>query len=224
MDQLLPILLSFQEDEIRARRHWPWAAWAISQYDFEKRELAKYTDEPTPKEVRDLLLKINEAAHDLGSGLVRLNDLSERLADPTAPARRAHLAWLAEFISQFIDGKISNDIGENDRQILANHFKKESLLNYLVNVEVAAKAAMQRVDRSTLERKRGQDPALANFILRCGKIWEGLRGRKPNAEKSSSMRDPPFVRFIRDLAKSAKLRPPSRNQVATSLRKFHTRN
>ena len=41
---------TFTPDEILARRHWPWAAFAINQYNFEINERARYTDELNPEE------------------------------------------------------------------------------------------------------------------------------------------------------------------------------
>jgi hypothetical protein len=86
---LLPILLRFQRNEAVARRHWPWAAFAITQYAFERSERAKYTDEPKPKEILEILGQIKHAARDLGSGLSRLQALSYRLTDPAAPVLKA---------------------------------------------------------------------------------------------------------------------------------------
>jgi hypothetical protein len=130
-------------------------------------------------------------------------------------------------ISQAIGGRISNDVSEDDGQMLANHFKKTGLLSYLVDVEVAAKAATQHVDKSLLERERSQsDQALPNFIFHCSVIWKSLTGRPPSAEKvhrnirHDGPSDPDFLIFVQELAKSVEIAPPSRNQVATSLRKL----
>jgi hypothetical protein len=35
LGQVLPILTRFTKDEISAQRHWPWAAFAVGQYNFE---------------------------------------------------------------------------------------------------------------------------------------------------------------------------------------------
>ena len=227
-DSLLPILLRFQKDQTVARRHWPWVAFAISQYAFERSELAKYTDEPTPKEVIDVLKHINKTAHDLGSGLSRLQALSYRLAHPAATGRRAHLAWLNAFISAAIAGRISNDVNEDDGQELVDDSKKMRLLRQLADVEVAANVAREHVDKSLLKRERSQsDPALPNFIFRCGGIWNSLTGRKPSAAKvhrKIQPSEPDFLIFVQELAKSAGFDPPSRDQVATSLRKFRPCN
>ena len=59
---LLPILLRFQTNEAVARRHWPWAAFAISQYASERSERAEYTDEPSPTEILKILGKIRQSA------------------------------------------------------------------------------------------------------------------------------------------------------------------
>ena len=225
---LLPILLRFQKDETKARRHWPWAAYAISNYVFEKSERAKYTDEPRPEEIVELLGQIRQAARDLSSGLSQLQTISYRLPDPGAPHRRAHLAWLDEFVSQVLAGRPSNDVNEDTNQLLVNHFKKLELIGQLSDIEVAAKAAESRVDKSLLDRERTQsDPALPNFVFRCGGIWKSLTGRRPSAEKihpkleQNGSTDPDFVIFIQELAKSGGLALPSRHQVFTSLRKTH---
>ena len=109
-DSLLPLLLRFQKDQSVARRHWPWVAFAISQYAFERSERTEYTDEPKPEEILEILEQIRQSARDLGSGLSRLQALSARLTDPAAPLRRAHLAWLNALISAAIAGRISNDV------------------------------------------------------------------------------------------------------------------
>jgi hypothetical protein len=109
--RILPVLLRFEPDEPLARRFWPWAAFAIDQYVFEQKE-RQYSDEPTPKEFEELLSQIAQSAHDLGSGLLRLEALSNRLSDPSASLRRAHIVWLDAFISQTVAGLRSNEVAE----------------------------------------------------------------------------------------------------------------
>jgi hypothetical protein len=228
LDSLLPTLLKFHKDNIKARRHWPWAAFAVDQYVFEKSERSKYTEEPKSKEIIELLKQIQQSACKLGSGLSQLQNLSHRLFDTTAPFRRVHLAWLDEFVSQYISGRIRKDVGEHDGEILANHFKKIELLRQLSCIELGAKKAAELVDDSLLERERGQsDPALPNFVFRCAAIWSSLTERKPSANKvhrHPDRNEPDFVIFVQDLAKFAKQSPPSRDKVATSLRQFRTGN
>ena len=223
-NSLLPILLRFQNDQTAARRHWPWAACAISQYAFEQSERAKYTDEPKSEEIVEILKQIIQSARDLGSGLSRLQALSARLTDPTAPLRRAHLAWLNALISAAVAGRISNDVNGDEGQKLVDDSKKMRLLRQLADVEVAANVAREHVDKSLLKRERSQsDPALPNFIFRCDGIWKSLTGRKPSAAKvyrKFQPSEPDFLIFVQELAKSAGFDPPSRDQVATSLRKF----
>jgi hypothetical protein len=218
---VLPTLLRFQSDENSARRHWPWAAFAVSQYAFERRERAKYTDELKPKEVSELLCQIGKAAHDLSSGLCTLQSMANRLADPTAKLRRAHLAWLDAFLSQAVGGRISNDVNGDGKQMLSDHFEKMNLLARLAAIEIASKEAMKRVDPTLLKRERGQvDPALPCFVFRCGGIWKSLTGRKPSAHKvhrRGGPTDPDFVVFVQGLAKLGGAPAPSRNHVATCL-------
>jgi hypothetical protein len=109
--------------------------------------------------------------------------------------------------------------------MLADDFKTITLLKQLADLEAVTKAAMHRVDKSLLERERGQsDQALPRFVFRCSRVWKSLTGRKPSAEKvhrKIQPSEPDFLIFVQELAKSAGFAPPSRHQVATSLRKIH---
>ena len=94
LGRVRPILDRFQEDDVKVRRHWPLVAFAVCQYRFQRREFAKYTSELSPAKVLQLLDQIEKAAHDLSAGLNQLQKLSHRLADPSAPFHRGHLAWI----------------------------------------------------------------------------------------------------------------------------------
>ena len=217
-----PVLIQFQADATSVRRHWPWAAFALSQFIFERREREKYTDELKPEEIVDLLTQVSKSAHDLASALCRLQTFANRLPDPNATFRRAHLAWLDAFVSQAVAGRISKEVTEDDKQMVTDFFGKMNFLKRLAEIEVAAKAAMKRVDPALLKKERGQsDPALPTFVFRCSTIWRSLTGRNPSAEKVHrwvGASDPHFVVFIQELAKVGQAPLPSRKQVATSLR------
>ena len=219
--RVLPVLIQYTPDETLARKHWPWAAFAIGQYDFETKELTTYSDEPTPEEVEDLLSQIEKSSRDLNSGLCRLQVLSNRLRDPTAPHRRGHLGWLDAYISQAAAGLLSDDVNESEQHLLVVESAKMAFLERLVDVEVAAKVASQRLDRTLLERERGQsNPALLQFVLRCSAVWRSLTGRKPSANKVSrdGGDDPDFVIFLQRLARTGCTHEPTRNEVARCLR------
>jgi hypothetical protein len=243
--RVLPVLLPYQPDISLARKHWPWAAYAMSRYIFEIEERKQYTDEPTSKEVAELLSKIEKSARDLSSGLCQLQTLSNRLQDPAAPLRRAHLSWLDAYVSQAASGDISPTVSEEGLTLLTIDSGKKDFLKRLAQVQAAANHAKIRMDAEMLTRERGQsNPALTNFVFLCGKIWKSLTGRKPSANKvhrRAGAEDPDFVLFIQQLAKiaptrEAKFSPapavknepapvPTRNEVAINLRKnFRTRN
>jgi hypothetical protein len=220
MQRVLPALIQYTPDEPLARKHWPWAAFAIGQYDFETKELTTYSDEPTPKEVEDLLSQIEKSSRDLNSRLCRLQGLSNRLRNPIAPHRRGHLGWLDAYISQAAAGLLSDDVNESEQHLLAVELAKMAFLYRLVDVEVAAKLASQRLNRTLLERERGQsNPALLQFVFRCSAVWRSLTGRKPSANKVSrdGRKDPDFVFFLQRLARIGCTHEPTRNQVARCL-------
>jgi hypothetical protein len=171
LHRILPVFLRFQLDEIQCRRLWPWAAFTLGHYVFERKRPTA-SDEPSPKEVAYLLSKIARDTRSLASGLCRLQSLANRSNDPTSRLRRGHLAWLDSFIEQAIAGRVSNQLDNDPDQMLKNYSKRMDFLKVLANVEASAKAA--RVDRVLLERERGQlDPALPNFRT---SLWGDLEG------------------------------------------------
>ena len=136
---IVPILLPYQKDEHLVRRHWPWVAFAISQYLYEKKEREKYTDEPTPEKTIELLEQIRRTTQELHSGLVRIEILSDRLTDPSAPHRRHHFAWLNAFLSQAVAGRISTEVNEDTEELLAVDVGKRAFLTRLTEIVEAAR-------------------------------------------------------------------------------------
>ncbi len=124
LSQVLPILLRFSSNEDLARRHWPWAAFAISQYKFETGERTKYGDDPSPTQIRDLLGSIERTAQNLRSALTTFQALAERLPDPGSPLRRAHLSWLNAFIAQAVDGHLSDEVNEDGSSLHVSQNRK----------------------------------------------------------------------------------------------------
>jgi hypothetical protein len=225
-DGILPLLLRYKNDVDTARRHWPHAAVAISQYVFEIKERSSYRDdEPQPSDVEDLLRNISQSAHDLSAGLCRLQTLAQRLKDPTAPFRRGHLGWLDAFISQAAAGGFSNEVNESPEYRHLVDQAKTAFLERLAEIEGTATRAIERTDRKLLARERGpSNPALLHFVRRCGSIWTSLTGRNPTGEKLSrkdgSSEDPEFVLFMQELARVAGAPEPKRNEVVLWL-KYH---
>ncbi len=222
LSQVLPILLRFSSNEDLARRHWPWAAFAISQYKFETGERTKYGDDPSPTQIRDLLGSIERTAQNLRSALTTFQALAERLPDPGSPLRRAHLSWLNAFIAQAVDGHFSDEVNEGGSSLLAAELGKMTFIKQLVELEQGAEIARKRVNTSLLRRRRGQvNPALSTFLSRCGAIWKSLTGRNPSASKVAA-KNPDFVIFVRTLAKIGNAPAPSRKQVETGLKEMRT--
>jgi hypothetical protein len=218
---ILPVFLRFKPDEPLARRFWPWAAFAISQYVWEQEERKKYSDEPAPKEIKSLISEIGKSAKTLRSRLQRLHGLSYRLRDPSAPLRRAHLVWLDAFVSQAVAGIPSSSVNKSDKHLLFLHSAMMDFFNRLASVEATTKKACKRVDRKLLERERGQTTsALSNFVFRCGVIWKSFTARKPSANKVDG-REPDFVIFVQELAKIGGAHQPTRRQVEMTFLNLH---
>jgi hypothetical protein len=223
LGEVLPALRMFQQDDNKARRYWAWAAFAIEQYKYEREERRQYVNELSPKGIIELLAQIRESARDLAEGLCQLQEHSYRLNDPSAPPRRPHIAWLDDLISQAAAGLIAGEVSNDIVVSLAVDSNKFRLLERLRGIEVAAGNAQRRADRGLLERERGQsEPALLNFVFRCGKIWKGLTGRAPSANKVHSKHrdpDPDFVVFVQELALIVETHEPTRDQILVCLRR-----
>jgi hypothetical protein len=224
-DRILPILLLFAKDEAAANQHYPWAVMAISQYRFATGEFQKYTtDEPSPKDVLKLFDRIDSAAQELATALMKMQQLSYRLDDPTAPWRRGHLAWFNACFAQAIAGHPSLDLNNYD---VADDLQMLAFYKQLVGLRAVASKAPEYFDKTLVEREKGQEnPALRTFVGRCAQIWESMTGRPRSANKSESKRkstdEPDFVRFVKELAVVGKSPVPTRKQVETSLKPITT--
>jgi hypothetical protein len=216
-----PTLRRFQKDQNFAKRHWPWVAFALSQYRFERNQLQRRGATLNPSEVVELLNDIRRSAKKLASSLGRLQEASYSVGDPAARSRKPHLAYLHQFISQAAAGHIAAEVNKSGEHMARVFFCQQSFLNRLIEVEVAAGEAAKRADKSLLKRKKGQaDPALYNLVWRGAEIWSSLTGRVPSANRVNrgvSGEEPDFVLFIQDLVRLAGGERPSRKVVEISL-------
>src|SRR5215831_10304819 len=216
-----PVTRRFQADRDIGRRHWPWVALALSQYRHERNELQKPDAKLTAAEVIELLDDIHRSAKKLVNRLGQLQEYSNSLADPAAPPRQPHLAYLDQFISQAAAGHLAAQVSEDGDHMLRVHFGKQSFLKRLIDIKVAAGEAMKRVRTDLLKRRKGQaDPGLYNLVWRGAKIWSSLTGRTPSANKvhNSHGGEPDFVAFIQGIVSLAGGPQPSRKNIEISLR------
>jgi hypothetical protein len=221
-----PALCTFQKNRDTAMKHWPWAAFALDQYQFERRERGKYSSEPelTPAEVVDLLGEIRNLARNLVDRLVRLQEHANRMEDPAAKFRRPHLAYLDQLISQAAAGLRAPAVNDDPEHMLRVFSGKMAFMRCLVDVEVVANEAVRRVDRDLLRRGASQeDLALHNLIWRLAEIWTSLTKRKSSANKvyrraEIGRKEPDFVQFVQEFVALVDGAPkPSRKQIETSL-------
>jgi hypothetical protein len=223
-----PTLRRFQKDRDIAKRHWPWVAFALDQYRFERNQLQRRGATLNPTEVVELLNDIRSSAKELASGLAKLQKYSQALRDPTAPLEKPHLRYLDQLISQAAAGHLAAEVNEDPTHMVWVFSEKMSFLKRLSGIEAAAGEAAKRVDRELLKRKKGQaDPALHNLVWRGAEIWLSLTGRVPSANRvsrrdSGEPAEPDFVLFIQDLVRLVGGERPSRKVVEISLRNRRT--
>jgi hypothetical protein len=153
--------------------------------------------------------------------LGRLQEYSYSVADPAAPLRQPHLAYLDQFISQAAAGYAAADVNEDSQRMARVFFGKQSLIGQLIDIEVAAGEAAKRVDPVLLKRKKGQaDPGLYNLVWRSAEVWRSMTGRKASPHKVHTVDDddPDFVKFVQGLVRVAGGPKPSRKQIEISLK------
>jgi hypothetical protein len=210
-------LRRFNECGNAARRHWPWVALALMQYRLERHQLQRHGTKLNPGEVVELLNDIRRSAKELANGLARLQECSYSVADPTAPGRQPHLAYLDEFISQAAAGDLASEVNQDPQHMARVFFGKQSLMQRLIDIEVAAGEARRRADAGLLKRKRGQaDQSLHNFVWRSAKIWGSMTGRKASPHTRDG-NEPDFVKFVQILLSLVGAPKPSRKQIEISL-------
>jgi hypothetical protein len=222
-------LCKFQKDRDTARKHWPWAAFALDQYQFERREKEKYSSELTPAEVVDLVGGISNSARELADRLAQLQEHANRIEDPAAKFRRGHLAYLDQLIAQAAAGHMATTVNDDPEHMLRVSFAEMDFIRRLVDVETVANEGAKRVDRNFLHRGASQDdPALHNLVWRLAEVWTSMTGRKPSANKVHRQADidrqePDFVQFVQHLVGLVDGAPkPSRKQIQTSLNNART--
>jgi hypothetical protein len=223
------VLCTFQKDRDTARKHWPWAAFALDQYQFERREKEKYSSELTPAEVVDLVGGISNSARELADRLAQLQEHANRIEDPAAKFRRGHLAYLDQLIAQAAAGHMATTVNDDPEHMLRVSFAEMDFIRRLVDVETVANEGAKRVDRNFLHRGASQDdPALHNLVWRLAEVWTSMTGRKPSANKVHRQADidrqePDFVQFVQHLVGLVDGAPkPSRKQIQTSLNNART--
>jgi hypothetical protein len=217
-----PTLRNFQKDRDIAKRHWPWVAFALGQYRFERKERQQNSVRLDPREVISLMNDIRRSAKELTSGLAKLQSYSQGLGDPTAPLEKPHLRYLDQLISQATARAPAPEVNKDPKYMLWVFSEKMSFFQRLSCIEaVAGEAATRLVDRDLLKRKKGQaDPALYNLVWRGAEIWLSLTGRVPSpnrVHRRDSGEEPDFVLFIQDLVRLAGGERPSRKVVEISL-------
>jgi hypothetical protein len=114
---------------------------------------------------------------------------------------------------------------------------KMDFIRRVVDVEVAAKEAANRVDKGLLHRGKSQDDlALHNLVWRLAEVWTSMTARRPSANKVHGrspadedpefvqlVKDPDFVQFVQYLVDLVEGAPkPSRKQIEISLKNART--
>jgi hypothetical protein len=206
-----PMIKRWVTDPVHGIRHWPVMAYAGA---FRQQEFRKYGAEASPAHVRELLDEIRKSARRLTRALARIQEMSARLSDGTAPLAGPHLSWLDEIIAQAMAGELGADV--NEQRLAIVHFARKDFLARLVDVEVAAQHAQKHLDPKLLKRTRtSENRALRTLVAMAKPIWQSLTGRKPSVNKVAGERKSDFVTFVQELAKIAGGPEPTFKQVQT---------
>ena len=212
-----PTIDRWATEPVHGIRHWPIMASAASQYAFLQREFSKYGAEASPAQVGKLLDEIGKSSRRLFRALVQLQEMSARLSDGTAPLAGPHVSWLDAIVAQAMAGRPAAEVSEEHLAIA--DFARMDFLHRLVDVEVAARYARQRLDPKLLKRARtSENRALRTLVAMAKPIWQSLTGRKPSVNKVAGERTSDFATFVQDLAKIAGGPQPTFKQIQTAFR------
>jgi hypothetical protein len=176
-----PMIKRWVTDPVHGIRHWPVMAYAGA---FRQQEFRKYGAEASPAHVRELLDEIRKSARRLTRALARIQEMSARLSDGTAPLAGPHLSWLDEIIAQAMAGELGADV--NEQRLAIVHFARKDFLARLVDVEVAAQHAQKHLDPKLLKRTRTSE----NRALEPWSRWRSRFGKASLDESLASTKWP----------------------------------
>ena len=113
-----------------------------------------------------------------------------------------------------------SDKAELDAYMLGQEFIKK-----LINLSLAAEAALGRLDKELIGRTRSAcDDSLYNLVSWSGEIWTSLMGRQPSVNKVDGKgrqdRRPDFVLFVCEIALLASRPEPTFDQVASAYTRY----
>jgi hypothetical protein len=93
LSQFAHLLKRWQPDPKTGARHWPHMAFAVDQYAYRTKELAKGGNF-SAAQIRKMLTTIERSAQQLAAALAELQRASYQLSDGSAPLAIPHVEWL----------------------------------------------------------------------------------------------------------------------------------
>jgi hypothetical protein len=241
--QTWKVYQEWEPDEIRARQHWPWVAFAASTYRFEREEKTRIAErrrrkakekiglglphdvkELKPSQLQGLLRRIATNSKKLCDDMASLQALANRLGDPRMPYRRGHLSWLDEFLIQNLAFDTRPQIDEDPETMMLAEAARSKFISQLICLEIAATAGTEGVSVDLLAQQPGpKDLAVYNLVRLARVIWESLAGRSASVY---SVRPRPidhpthanddrsnFVLFVSAIANLATGNEPTPDQI-----------
>jgi hypothetical protein len=209
-----PIMRRYCADEAKVSSHYPWVAFAIAGY--RRASLSRSDADLAPSEMQKVLQSISNKATELNE-LLEIVDRAGSAANRAGNVSKfkAYAAVDRKLIDvlsrKFGDVRTDDDWAEADDWRLALR-----LLPQYAN-EAALEIATDDA------AKGGSGPRLVGavgLVSVLSAVWQSMTGRRASAEKIKKQKlsdDPPFVRFIADLAIAAEIPAPSRRTVQTLL-------
>jgi hypothetical protein len=209
------------DNDKEAFRHWPLMAFAASQYKFERRQRAAYSDEPTPSDLKIILARVKKAASSLSSDLRKLREFATRLENPSAPTRRPYLASIYFLLLQNMFGEPTARANPDPKVVIESMKRHDEFGDELTLLGTAVDIALLQFSPKYLSggvRGQGAEArGLYNLVWRSSKIWKSLTGRAASVNKVAGG-TPDFVRFVQQIANLATGHKPTAAEISTALR------
>lgn len=221
IEAALPIMEKFASNECSPEAFYIWVAFAVRGYRQSQRRGHDEADLP-PARVVELLGSIESHAREL-ERLLRVLDESSgaAAANGNIPKSRA-FARAHQHVARAFDEGGGTGLWPDHRIDPEMWPAFEQWKAFLNEIGDRAEQA-SRIVASNRAASGGAGPrlvGLGGFVSVLSSVWLGMTGKAPSAEKVYSTlagEDPPFVRFVSDVATAAALPQPTRKMVKNLL-------
>lgn len=220
LSQAAPTLRRFLKDGRALELHYPWVAFAVRSYR-RSSERGKDQQDLTPTEFVKVLTSISVHCRELQQHLVTLDvAIGAAAANGNGPKFRAYARAQHLMLLAFGSGGPGLWPSECAHPEARERFAEWERYLFAISDAADEGADAVRNDPSVRGGSGPRQPGIGVFVSILAAVWASATGKRASAEKVETREgtDPPFVRFVNEIARSANLLPTTRTTIASLLR------